>query len=57
MMTLRIGLAAVVVLGTLLAQKYNGPTPAKADVPYLIHADSLVETETVDAKEETTPRS
>lgn len=34
------------------AEKYTGPRPAKADVPYLLHADNLVETEIGAAKEE-----
>lgn len=36
----------------LLAQKYSGPRPPKPDVPYLMHADNLVETETAEAKQE-----
>ena len=36
-----------------LAQKYDGPRPPKTDVPYLKHADNLVATEVVEAKEET----
>jgi hypothetical protein len=27
------------------AEKYTGPRPAKPDVPYLMHADNLIETE------------
>ena len=34
------------------AQKYNGPVPPKPDLPYLKHADTLVPTEVVEAKEE-----
>jgi len=34
------------------AQKYSGPVPEKADVPYLLHADNLVETEVTQAREE-----
>jgi hypothetical protein len=34
------------------AQKYNGPVPPKPDLPYLKHADNLVPTEVVEAKEE-----
>jgi hypothetical protein len=34
------------------ASKYDGPRPPKADVPYLLHATNLVETETLEAKEE-----
>jgi len=31
---------------------YNGPRPPKPDIPYLLHANNLVETESVEAKEE-----
>jgi len=34
------------------ASKYDGPRPAKQDVPYLLHATNLIETETLQAKEE-----
>jgi len=51
-MRTRIGLMGIVFLGALMAQKYSGPRPAKPDVPYLVHADNLVETETSEAKEE-----
>ena len=44
-------LACAVVL-TATAQKYTGPRPPKADLPYLKHADNLVPTEAVEAKEE-----
>ena len=40
--------AAMVLSG----QKYTGPQPEKADLPYLIHADVLVPTEATEAKEE-----
>ena len=33
------------------ADSYNGPVPPKKDVPYLLHADNLVETEVVNASE------
>ena len=36
----------------LLAQDYTGPTPPKADVPYLLHASTLVETQASEAKQE-----
>ena len=48
-------LLSVLLFGFVLlaaAQKYSGPRPAKPDVPYLIHADNLVETEVAEAKEE-----
>jgi len=35
-----------------LGQKYDGPVPPKPDVPYLVHADNLVETEVTEAKED-----
>jgi hypothetical protein len=49
MRTLVFALAAA----TLLAQNYTGPTPPKADVPYLLHASTLIETEVTQAKQET----
>src|ERR1700691_6160052 len=36
----------------LLAQKYSGPRPPKPDLPYLVHADNLIETESAEAKPE-----
>jgi hypothetical protein len=44
-------LAFAVVL-TAWAQKYSGPRPPKADLPYLKHAENLVPIEAADAKEE-----
>ncbi len=47
-------LAAIISLASVYgASKYSGPRPPKADVLYLLHADNLIETETVVAKEET----
>jgi hypothetical protein len=43
---------ALICGATLFAQKYNGPQPEKPDLPYLLHADSLVATEAGVAKEE-----
>lgn len=34
------------------AQKYSGPLPPKADLPYIKHAESLLPTESTEAKEE-----
>jgi hypothetical protein len=34
------------------AEKYSGPKPSKPDIPYLVHANKLVETETVEAREQ-----
>jgi len=36
----------------LLAEKYSGPRPAKPDLPYLMHADNLIPTESVEAQQE-----
>ena len=33
------------------AEKYSGPMPPKKDVPYLLHADNLVETEVASASQ------
>ena len=33
-------------------QKYAGPRPPKADLPYLKHAGNLIPTEATEAKEE-----
>lgn len=33
-------------------EKYTGPRPAKPDVPYLLHANKLVETEAAEAREQ-----
>jgi hypothetical protein len=35
------------------ADKYTGPRPPKADIPYLLHADNLIETEVGQAGQET----
>jgi hypothetical protein len=51
-MLTRIFLIGVAALGVLAAQKYSGPRPAKPDLPFLVHADNLVETEVSEAREE-----
>jgi hypothetical protein len=45
-------LLAFAVVLTATAQKYTGLRPPKADLPYLKHADNLIPTEAVNAKEE-----
>ena len=47
--------SAILLLTVTLAvaQKYKGPVPEKADVPYLIHGDNLVETELQEAQQNT----
>ena len=36
----------------LVAEKYTGPRPAKPDLPYLMHADDLLATESGEAKQD-----
>jgi hypothetical protein len=38
-------------------EKYSGPRPPKPDVPYLMHADNLIETESGEAREESRGKS
>jgi hypothetical protein len=55
MLTRRKALAAVALAPLVRLQaadeKYSGPVPPKKDVPYLQHADNLVETEVVTASQ------
>lgn len=46
---LTLAIAAVCICA---AEKYDGPVPPKPDVPYLLHAINLVETELGQAKQE-----
>ena len=48
----RKSLLLLVAIGLGAAEKYNGPLPLKPDVPYLLHATNLVETELGQAREE-----
>ena len=41
-----------IALSVAADRKYDGPRPPKPDVPYLVHADNLLETETVLARSE-----
>lgn len=43
----------ITAMSLVAAEKYSGPKPPKADIPYLMHADTLIETEAVEAREET----
>jgi hypothetical protein len=54
MVYLRIRTTLLVVLCAALgsAQEYDGPAPPKPDVPYLLHAENLIETEVTEAREE-----
>jgi hypothetical protein len=48
----RILLLSSAALLAAFGQKYDGPRPPKPDLPYIKHADHLVATEAVMAKEE-----
>ncbi len=50
-MTHRTVLLAVGFTAFAVAQKYSGPVPAKPDLVYIQHAQTLVPTELVQAKE------
>ena len=49
---LRFALLLTLTLAALAAEKYDGPRPPKPDMVYLVHADSLIPTEAVEAKDE-----
>ncbi len=51
-MTLRILPLLLTAVFAASGQKYSGPVPPKPDLPYLKHADNLIPTESVEAKEE-----
>ena len=50
--TILLGAALLLCSFAARAQKYAGPQPEKPDLPYLVHADTLVPTEATEAKEE-----
>jgi hypothetical protein len=45
-------LIALAALALAAAEKYTGPVPPKPDIPYLLHASNLIETETGQARQE-----
>ncbi|MBZ5727707.1 MAG: hypothetical protein LAP87_22255 [Acidobacteriia bacterium] len=45
-------LLAAALAVSAYAQKYDGPVPPKPDLPYLKHADNLLPTEAVTARQE-----
>ncbi|MCX6624387.1 MAG: hypothetical protein NTY38_25665 [Acidobacteria bacterium] len=51
--TRRLALLLCASAALLCAEKYDGPRPPKADLPYLVHADNLVPTEAQKATEDT----
>ncbi len=53
-MALLVAATAATLLAQSTAKRKSGvPDPPKSDVPYLIHAETLLETEVAEAKEET----
>ncbi|HTW68164.1 MAG TPA: hypothetical protein VME17_26295 [Bryobacteraceae bacterium] len=42
----------LIAVAAFAADKYTGPVPPKPDIPYLLHASNLIETEVADAREE-----
>jgi hypothetical protein len=44
--------SALIAAAAFSADKYNGPTPPKPDIPYLLHASTLIETEVAEARQE-----
>ncbi len=54
MRSLLLALVALPLISVVHAadRKYAGPRPPKPDIPYLVHADNLIETEVAEAKEE-----
>jgi len=49
---MRLLVFIILAAGVALAQsKYAGPIPPKVDVPFLLHAGNLMETETSEAKQ------
>jgi len=49
---LRTLVLPLIALSLAAAEKYQGPRPPKPDLPYLLHASRLVETEAAEAREE-----
>jgi len=47
-----VALLALPLAFALAADKYDGPRPPRPDLIYLAHADNLIPTEALDAKEE-----
>ncbi len=47
----KIAFALAFTVCGFAAEKYSGPVPPMPDIPYLLHASSLVETEIANARE------
>src|SRR5579884_3339126 len=51
-MQFKLSLAVAAMLTVAASDRYNGPRPPQPDIPYLLHADHLVQTEVADAREQ-----
>src|SRR5579859_5657353 len=51
-MTSKVLILLCAAAAVSVAQKYDGPRPAKPDIPYIKHAESLLATEVTEATEE-----
>ncbi len=51
-MRYKLAIAFLIAGALFAAEKYTGPTPPKPDVPYLVHASNLIETEVAQARQE-----
>ena len=51
-MLFKLAPALAIGLALMAADKYDGPRPPKPDIPYLLHANHLVETEICEAREQ-----
>jgi hypothetical protein len=49
---MRLLAVVLMIMGAAWGQKYTGPRPPKADLPYLKHAENLIAAEAGEAKEE-----
>src|SRR5579862_2852541 len=47
-----LSLISLAALALAAAEKYDGPVPPKPDIPYLLHASNLIETESGQARQE-----
>jgi len=47
----KIAFAFVIAASLVGAEKYTGPVPPKPDIPYLLHASTLIETEVAQAQQ------
>jgi hypothetical protein len=52
MLSRTLSLISIAALALVAAEKYDGPVPPKPDIPYLLHASNLIETETGQARNE-----